>query len=64
MEAHGLDGCATLSRELKAELLRIPVLTVVMSGRRSPLMVAASLTASSLSKCFNGESRKIVYPEL
>ena len=51
-------------RELKAELLRIPVLTVVMGGRRSPLMVAASLTASSLSKCFNGESRKIVYPEL
>lgn len=64
VEAHGLDGCATLSRELKAELLRIPVLTVVMGGRRSPLMVAASLTASSLSKCFNGESRKIVYPEL
>ena len=58
VEAHGLDGCATLSRELKAELLRIP------GGRRSPLMVAASQTASSLSKCFNGESRKIVYPEL
>lgn len=52
-----------LTREWKAELLAIPTLDVVISGKRSPLMVAAGLTTASLYKCFNGEVRKIAYPE-
>lgn len=53
-----------LSRDLKAKLLSIPTLEVVINGKRSPLMVAASITTSSLYKCFAGELRKIFYPEM
>lgn len=54
----------TLSKELKTHLLSIPVIEVEINGKRSPLMVAASQTASSLAKCFSGELRKIAYPEM
>lgn len=53
-----------LSRELKAKLLAIPSLDVVIDGKRSPLMIAVGQTTASLAKCFNGEARKISYPEL
>lgn len=54
----------TISKELKTHLLSIPVIEVEINGKRSPLMVAASQTASSLAKCFSGELRKIAYPEM
>lgn len=47
----------------KQAILGIPVMDVVIDGRRSPLMLAAGLTAASLYRCFCGESRKIAYPE-
>ncbi|MCR5714368.1 MAG: type II CRISPR-associated endonuclease Cas1 [Bacteroidales bacterium] len=53
-----------LSGVVKRELLTIPVLDVFMDGLRRPLMVAASQTTSSLYKCFSGELRKIIYPEI
>ena len=56
--------CSELTKELKAELLRIPVLDVVINDKRSPLMVAASTTTSSLQKCYSGEIRKIAYPTM
>lgn len=52
-----------LTREWKADLLAIPTLDVIISGKRSPLMVAAGQTTASLYKCFSGELRKIAYPE-
>lgn len=52
-----------LSKEVKASLLSIPTIDVRISGKRSPLMIAASQTTASLYKCFSGESRKIIYPE-
>lgn len=52
-----------LTREWKSELLVIPTLDVVISGKRSPLMIAAGQTTASLYKCFSGELRKIAYPE-
>ena len=51
-----------LTREWKAELLKIPVLDVVISGKRSPLMIAVTQTTASLYRCYSGDSRKIVYP--
>lgn len=51
-----------LTKEWKVELLKIPVLDVVISEKRSPLMIAVSQTTASLYRCFCGESRKIVYP--
>ena len=55
-------NCEELTKDLKAELLQIPVLDVVISGKKSPLMIAVSTTTSSLQKCYSGELRKIVYP--
>lgn len=52
-----------LTRDIKAKLLSIPTLDVIISGKRSPLMIAASQTTASLYKCFSGELRRIVYPE-
>ena len=45
------------------KLLSIPVLDVMINGKRSPLMIAISQTTASLYKCFSGEARKISYPE-
>lgn len=39
-------------------------LDVVISGKRSPLMIAAQQTTASLYKCFSGELRHISYPEM
>ena len=61
-EQYGID--VELSKDIKAELLSIPTLDVVIGGKRSPLMVAASQTTASLYKCFSGELRKIAYPEI
>ncbi|MEE0992268.1 MAG: type II CRISPR-associated endonuclease Cas1 [Bacteroidales bacterium] len=54
--------CEELTKKLKTELLQIPVLDVMISNKRSPLMIAVSITTSSLQKCYAGESRKIIYP--
>ncbi|MBQ3185944.1 MAG: type II CRISPR-associated endonuclease Cas1 [Alistipes sp.] len=51
-----------LTTELKGKLLAIPVLDVVINGRRSPLMVGVGITTASLYKCYSGEIRKIAYP--
>ena len=61
--ASGME-CNLLNKDLKAKLLMIPTLDVVIVGKRSPLMVAVSQTTASLYKCFSGELRKIVYPEM
>lgn len=51
-----------LTVPIKAELLQIPVLDVVVDGKRSPLMIAAGQTAASLYRCFRGDIRQISYP--
>lgn len=53
-----------VTKELKVQLLTIPTLETNIAGKRSPLMVAVGQTAASLYKCFNGELRKISYPEM
>ncbi len=59
---YGID--IELSKDIKAELLSIPTLDIEINGKRSPLMVGVSQTTASLYKCFSGELRKIVYPNL
>jgi len=49
---------------LKRELLSIATIDVAIDGHTSPLSVAAQMTAYSVQKCFEGVSRKILYPEL
>lgn len=53
-----VDKCA------KMQLLSIPVVDVVIDGQRSPLMIAVGQTTASLYKCYAGEVRKIIYPEM
>ncbi|MEO7532660.1 MAG: type II CRISPR-associated endonuclease Cas1 [Ferruginibacter sp.] len=54
----------SLTQELKVELLKIPALDVVLDGDKSPLMVAMQRTAVSLAKCYAGEQRKLLLPEM
>lgn len=61
---HAKEEYSEMTRELKMKLLSIPTLDVTVNGRRSPLMIAATQTAASLCKCFNGELRRIAYPEI
>ncbi|MDR2823749.1 MAG: type II CRISPR-associated endonuclease Cas1 [Prevotellaceae bacterium] len=53
-----------LTKEIKTELLQIPVLDVKIGGQRSPLMLAVAQTTASLAKCYLGELRKIIFPEM
>ncbi len=59
---YGADNLE-LTKDIKARLLNIPTLDVVISGKRSPLMVGVAQTTASLYKCFSGELRRIAYPE-
>ena len=53
-----------ITRDLKMLLLGIPMLDVVINGKRSPLMIAVQQTTASLAKCFAGEIKRISYPEM
>lgn len=53
-----------LDIEIKRELLQIPALNIIIDGNKSPLMVGLQRTTASLSNCFSGETRKLLYPEL
>lgn len=53
-----------LTTSIKKQLLSIPVIDVLIEGEKRPLMVGVQTTTASLSKCFEGKSRKILYPEI
>ena len=56
-------GEIALTTEVKKELLVIPTLDVILDGDKSPLMIALQRTTASLSACFEGSRRSILYPE-
>jgi CRISPR-associated endonuclease cas1, NMENI subtype len=60
---HNLE-ISDITRDLKMQLLGIPMLDVVINGKRSPLMIAAQQTTASLARCFAGENKRISYPEM
>ncbi len=53
-----------LTREIKAEILKITTSDVSIMQKQRPLMVAVSSTTSSLYKCYLGKQRIINYPLL
>jgi len=53
-----------LTPEIKKQLLQIPVIDVEIDGKSSPLMVGLQRTTASLSACFDGSTRKLLFPEL
>jgi CRISPR-associated protein Cas1 len=53
-----------MTPNMKKLLLEIPAMDVNIDGKKSPMMNAVSRTTASLVKCYEGEARKILYPEL
>lgn len=53
-----------LTKDIKMKLLEIPVLDTMIGDKKYPLMIATQQTTASLYKCFSGEQRKMLYPEL
>ena len=51
-----------LTIDIKKQLLSIASIDVFIDGKNSPLMVAMSRTTNSLHECFEGKTRKILYP--
>lgn len=52
-----------LTPELKRKLLQIPVIDITIGGNTSPLLVGVQRTTASLSACFEGTARRLLYPE-
>ncbi|HRZ41713.1 MAG TPA: type II CRISPR-associated endonuclease Cas1 [Bacteroidales bacterium] len=55
---------ADLTAEVKLTILEVLSADVLIDKIKRPLMVAISMTTASLSRCFTGESKKILYPAL
>ena len=53
-----------MTAAMKTELLKIPTIDVMIDEQKSPLMIAVQRTTASLAKCFEGKTRKILYPQL
>lgn len=53
-----------MTPKMKEQLLSVPALDVVIDGNKSPLMNAVQRTTASLAKCFEGDSRKLLYPTM
>jgi CRISPR-associated protein Cas1 len=57
------DDFTEMQTHHKKQLLSIPTLDMKIDGKRSPLMVGLQRTTASLVDCFEGTTRKILYPE-
>lgn len=53
-----------MTTAMKKELLAIPAMDVIIDNQKSPLMNAVQRTTASLAKCFEGDTRRILYPAL
>lgn len=52
-----------ITKEVKSYLLQIAQVDVQFEDKTSPLLIGVSRTTASLAKCFEGELRKMVYPQ-
>jgi len=53
-----------MTPKMKQALLAIPAMDVQIGGQKSPLMNAVQRTTASLAKCFEGSTRKLLFPEM
>lgn len=58
------NGESELTKEVKAEILKLLYVDTVFDKVTRPLDVGLSITTASLAKCFSGESKKVMYPLL
>lgn len=61
---YDIEEIEQLSPKIKQELLVLPTIDITIEGNNSPLMVGMQRTTASLMQCFEGEKRKIAYPEI
>lgn len=54
----------SMTKEVKQKLLSIPAMDMFIQKEKSPMMVGMRRTTASLSQCFEGKVRKLIYPEL
>lgn len=59
---HNGEDFEELTPALKKQLLAIATVDVELDGETSPLLVGMSRTTASLARCFEGQTRKIIYP--
>jgi CRISPR-associated protein Cas1 len=52
-----------LNKEIKGQILALLGKEVMLNNTRSPMMVAIQKTSSSLAQCYEGDMRKLLYPE-
>lgn len=57
------DDLEELTREMKSRLLTIPAIDVRIGQQKSPLMVAMRRTTASLMDCYEGLTRKLLFPD-
>ncbi len=57
------QDCWNLSRDNKIKLLSLPIVDVKINELNRPLSIAASITTSSLMKCYAKEENIISYPK-
>jgi CRISPR-associated protein Cas1 len=53
-----------MTPNMKKELLSVPAMDVIIDDQKSPLQNAVQRTTASLAKCFEGKTRKLLYPVL
>lgn len=58
------QGITELTPDSKKKLLALPAQDVTLQGETSPMLIALQRTTASLARCFLGETRKLIYPEL
>ena len=58
------DDVEELTTSIKAKLLSIATMDIMIDNEKSPLMVGVQRSSASVRKCFEGEAKKIIYPEL
>ncbi|MGM0636460.1 MAG: type II CRISPR-associated endonuclease Cas1 [Bacteroidota bacterium] len=52
-----------LDTTIKMKLLQVPAIDVTIDGATSPLMIALSRTTTSLFNCYQGNARKLLFPD-
>ena len=58
------NGERELTKDVKAQILSLLFADTVFGKITKPLEVGLTTTTASLAKCFNGEQKKISYPQL
>lgn len=64
VEQYERNEIEELSPKIKKDLLVLPTIDIAIEGNKSPLMVGMQRTTASLMQCFEGDKRKIAYPEI